>query len=85
MTDLSTEELLRRADLSPETERLFVALPRSVRITKERAFRIGATLDYSRTSTLLRMKNLVMRGFLEEFPARDGTGQVRISEWRVRE
>ena len=85
MSELTTEELLRRADLSPETERLYLALPRGVRITKARTFAIGATLAMTKTSTLLRLKTLVVRGFLEELPARDGTGQTRYSEWRVRE
>ena len=79
----STRRLVEIASLSPETEKLWRALPRGVRITRDRLLGIAAAQGLNRTSALLRIGTLRRAGFVEEFPARDGTGQTKRSEWRV--
>ena len=72
------------ASLSPETRALLDALPRGVRITRERLIAIAAAHGSNERSALLRIAALNRSGFVEEFPARDGSGQTLRSEWEVR-
>lgn len=85
LSSTSTHRLVEPASLSPETEKLWRALPRGVRITRARMLTVGASLGLSRTSATLRMGTLRRTGFVEEFPARDGSATWDASEWEVRE
>lgn len=83
LSHASTHRLVELASLSPETERLWRALPRGVRITRDRLLGIAAAQGLNRTSALLRMGTLRRAGFVVEFPARDGSEQTLRSEWQV--
>ncbi len=83
ISNISTHRLVALASLSPETEKLWRALPRGVRITRDRLLGIAAPLGFNRTSALLRIATLRRAGFVEEFFARDGSLESERSEWRV--
>lgn len=81
----SSHRLVDFAALSPETERLWRALPRDVRITRGRLFELAGRLGLTTKGAMLRVGMLVRHGFLEELPARDGSASMDRWEWRVRE
>lgn len=79
----TSHRLVDVASLSPETEKLWRALPRGVRITRERLFSIAASQGVSAKGALLRIGTLRRFRFVEEFPARDGSLDSARVEWRV--
>lgn len=81
----STHRLIELASLNAQTEQLWRALPRGVRIGKDRFLQIADLLGIDRRAAVVRRNVLVRRGFLEEIPVRDGTGSFDHWEWRVRE
>lgn len=85
LTTGTSHRIVDVASLSPETEKLWRALPRGVRITRDRLLGIAVAQGLNRTSAILRMATLRRGGFVAEFPARDGSANWDASEWEVRE